>query len=225
MRSVTDKLTWKTLLAEEKEKPYFQHILQFIKSERIAGKRIYPAQQDIFNALKLTPYETVKVVILGQDPYHGPEQAHGLAFSVKPGIPPPPSLQNIFTELKNDLDIPKPRHGCLEQWAEQGVLLLNAVLTVEAGKPQSHAHIGWQQFTDTVIHSLNRHPQPIVFLLWGAYAQQKTALLNSLRHCLLRAPHPSPLSASRGFFGCKHFSKANEWLMQHGREPIHWHLN
>lgn len=224
MTLMTEALTWKTLLGDEKQKPYFQAILNFLKTERAAGKIIYPAQEDIFNALKFTPYENVKVVILGQDPYHGPNQAHGLSFSVRPGVPPPPSLLNIFKELQSDLGIPKPSHGCLEKWAQQGVLLLNAVLTVEADKPQSHAHIGWQQFTDKIIASLNEHPEGIVFLLWGSHAQQKTQLISNLRHKILKAPHPSPLSASRGFLGCKHFSQANQLLTQMGREPIDWQL-
>ncbi len=224
MTTMIETPTWKTILGDEKQKPYFQAILNFIKTERAAGKIIYPAQEDIFNALKFTPFENVKVVILGQDPYHGPNQAHGLAFSVRPGVPPPPSLQNIFKELQADLGIAKPTHGCLEKWAQQGVLLLNAVLTVEADKPQSHAHIGWQRFTDQVITSLNEHPQGIVFLLWGAYAQQKSQLITNLRHRTLKAPHPSPLSASRGFLGCRHFSQANQLLQQLGREPIDWQL-
>lgn len=222
MSTVT--MTWKTLLGDEKEKPYFQAILNFLKAEKAAGKIIYPAQQDIFNALKHTPFEKVKVVIIGQDPYHGPNQAHGLSFSVRPGVPPPPSLLNMFKELQNDLGIPRATHGCLEKWADQGVLLLNAVLTVEANKPQSHAHIGWQRFTDQVISSLNEHPEGIVFLLWGSYAQQKAQLITNLKHKILKAPHPSPLSASRGFLGCKHFSQANMLLKQMGREPIDWQL-
>ena len=224
MAETTTILSWKTMLGEEKQKPYFQKILQFVKNERAAGKKIYPPQQDIFNALKLTPYETVKVVIIGQDPYHGPHQAHGLAFSVREGVRPPPSLPNIFIELNNDLKIPKPHHGCLEKWANQGVLLLNTILTVEAGKPQSHENIGWQQFTDTVIKSLNDHPHPLVFLLWGAHAQRTGLLINSLRHHILKAPHPSPFSANRGFFGCHHFSKANALLKQEGLEEIDWSL-
>lgn len=224
MTTMIDTPTWKTILGDEKQKPYFQAILDFIKTERAAGKIIYPTQEDIFNALKFTPFEKVKVVILGQDPYHGPQQAHGLSFSVRPGVPPPPSLQNIFKELQADLGIPKPSHGCLEKWAQQGVLLLNAVLTVEADKPQSHAHIGWQRFTDQVISCLNDHPQSIIFLLWGAYAQQKSQLITNLRHRILKAPHPSPLSANRGFLGCRHFSQANQLLQQLGREPIDWHL-
>src|SRR3990167_310246 len=224
MTTMTETITWQTVLGEEKEKPYFKAILDFVKKEREAGKTIYPAQKDIFNALKYTPFEAVKVVILGQDPYHGPNQAHGLSFSVKPGVAFPPSLQNIFTELQNDLGIPKPSSGCLEKWAKQGVLLLNAALTVEAGKPQSHANIGWHRFTDAVITSLNQHPEGIVFLLWGSYAQQKSQLIANLRHKILKAPHPSPLSANRGFFGCRHFSKTNELLRQLGRPEIDWLL-
>jgi len=219
-----ETLTWKTLLSDEKQKSYFQAILNFIHTERTAGKIIYPAQADIFNAIKFTPYENVKVVILGQDPYHGENQAHGLSFSVRKGVPLPPSLQNIFKELKNDLDIPNPHYGCLEHWAQQGVLLLNTVLTVEANKPQSHAHIGWQRFTDHVIASLNDHPQGIVFLLWGSYAQQKAQLITNMRHRILKAPHPSPLSAHRGFMGCRHFSQTNQLLQQMGREPIDWRI-
>lgn len=224
MSTTTEAITWKTILGEEKKKPYFQSILDHLKKERAAGKSIYPPQEAVFNALKFTPYEDVKVVILGQDPYHGPNQAHGLSFSVKSGVRPPPSLQNIFTELNNDLGIPRPNHGCLENWARQGVLLLNATLTVEAGKPGSHAEIGWQRFTDTVISSLNEHPQTIVFLLWGAHAQKKAALINNPHHHLLTAPHPSPFSVHRGFYGCKHFSNANALLQQTGREEINWAL-
>lgn len=220
----TSQLTWKSLLGQEKEQPYFKKILEFIQSERQKGKIIYPAQENIFNALKLTPYENVKVVILGQDPYHGPHQAHGLSFSVLPGIKPPPSLMNIFQELHNDLQIPRPQHGCLEKWARQGVLLLNASLTVEAGKPQSHANIGWERFTDHIIKRLNEHPQRIVFLLWGAYAQKKINLINPLKHTVLTSTHPSPLSAYRGFLGCKHFSKTNKILTEKGRLAIDWSL-
>ena len=224
MTTDTQTATWKTVLAGEKEKYYFKKILEFVKQQRMAGKKIYPPQKDIFNALKLTPYENVKVVIIGQDPYHGPGQAHGLAFSVKPGVEPPPSLKNIFLELDNDLGIPEPHHGCLEKWAEQGVLLLNAVLTVEARKPQSHAHIGWQQFTDKIIDTLNEHPEGIVFLLWGSYAQRKGHNIDTNKHAILKSTHPSPLSAYRGFLGCRHFSKANELLKKMGREEIDWQL-
>lgn len=218
-------ITWQTVLAGEKEQAYFQQILNLLEKERSSGKVIYPPQKDIFNALKLTPFAEVRAVILGQDPYHGPGQAHGLAFSVRQGVPPPPSLQNIFLELKNDLGICPPKHGCLESWAKQGVLLLNATLTVEAGKPQSHAQIGWQRFTDKIISCLNEHPQGIVFLLWGSPAQQKSRLINPYKHRILTAPHPSPLSAHRGFLGCKHFSAANSLLKQMGREEIDWRLS
>lgn len=223
MLATTEK-TWSDLLGTEKEKPYFQQIMDFVRKERQSGKRIYPAHSDIFNALKFTPFENVKVVIIGQDPYHGAGQAHGLSFSVLKGVPKPPSLQNIFQELHNDLHIPIPKEGSLEGWAKQGVLLLNASLTVEEGKPQSHSHIGWYQFTDTIIRSLNEHPQGIVYLLWGSYAQRKAELIDQQKHRILTAPHPSPLSAHRGFLGCKHFSKANELLKQLGREPIDWAL-
>ncbi len=223
MTIMTETMTWKTVLSEEKKKPYFQTILNFLKTERAKGKTIYPAQPDVFNSLKYE-FEKVKVVILGQDPYHGPNQAHGLSFSVQSGVAIPPSLQNIFKELHNDCGITTPSTGCLEGWAQQGVLLLNASLTVEAGRPQSHAKIGWQEFTDTVVKSLNRHPQGIVFLLWGAYAQRKSELINNLNHHILKAPHPSPLSASRGFFGCRHFSQANQLLRNMGREEINWNL-
>lgn len=217
-------LDWKSLLSDEKTKPYFIKIMDFLTKERAAGKIIYPAQQNIFNALKHTPFEKVKIVIIGQDPYHGPNQAHGLSFSVKKGVDIPPSLRNIFKELHADIGFKIPNHGCLEEWADRGVLLLNAVLTVEANKPQSHAHIGWQIFTDTVIQKLNLHPQSIVYLLWGSHAQLKESLIDTKKHKILKAPHPSPLSASRGFLGCKHFSKANEILKAAGREPIDWQL-
>ncbi|WP_267256700.1 uracil-DNA glycosylase [Coxiella endosymbiont of Ornithodoros maritimus] len=225
MTTMAETQTWQTVLGEEKEEPYFQETLDFVKKERKAGKIIYPPQKDIFNALKLTPYEAVKVVILGQDPYHAPNQAHGLAFSVRPGVPAPPSLQNIFKELHADLGVPIPSHGFLEKWAKQGVLLLNAALTVEAGKPQSNANIGWHRFTDKVIQSLNDHPEGIVFLLWGFYAQKKSQLITNLRHRILKAPHPSPLSTARGFLGCRHFSKANQLLHEMGRVEIDWSLD
>lgn len=224
MTTAVSAKTWTDILGPEKEKPYFHKIMSFIKAEREANKQIFPPQNEIFTALQLTPFEDVKVVLLGQDPYHGPNQAHGLSFSVKPGVTPPPSLNNIYEELSDDLNIKKPNHGNLEYWAKQGVLLLNSVLTVEAGKPQSHANIGWQQFTDYIISSLNQHPTGVVFLLWGSYAQRKSALINTERHRVLIAPHPSPLSAHRGFFGCKHFSKANELLKKMGRTPIDWQV-
>lgn len=218
-------MDWHSLLGDEKEQPYFQKIMATLQQQRSQGKTIYPAQKDIFNALRLTPFADVKVVIIGQDPYHGPRQAHGLSFSVLPGVVPPPSLQNIFLELKNDLNLQIPKQGCLEKWAKQGVLLLNATLTVEAGNPQSHAKLGWQTFTDKVISSLNNHEKGIVFLLWGASAQQKSPLITNPQHFILCAPHPSPLSAHRGFLGCKHFSKANELLRKAGREIIDWQIH
>ena len=219
-----EELTWKTLLAGERQAPYFRKILEFIESERAAGKTIYPRNPDIFNALHFTPFEAVKVVIIGQDPYHGPNQAHGLCFSVKSGVPPPPSLVKIFQESSHDLGLPPPAHGCLERWARQGVLLLNAVLTVEAGRPQSHANIGWERFTDRVISILNEKKTGLVFLLWGAPARRKCQVIDRTRHTLLEAPHPSPLSAHRGFFGCRHFSKANAVLQRQGQNPIDWSL-
>lgn len=217
-------MDWKTLLAPEKEKKYFCDVLDFVTSERKRGKHIYPAQSDIFNAIKLTPFSDLKVVIIGQDPYHNPGQAHGLAFSVKPGINPPPSLINIYKELHDDCGIQIPNHGCLEKWAQQGVLLLNTVLTVEENKPQSHANIGWEKFTDTIIEKINQHPEKIIYLLWGAHAQKKANLIDTKKHVILTAPHPSPLSAHRGFLSCKHFSKANAFLKNAGRIPIDWKI-
>ena len=217
--------TWHDYLKEEKQQPYFQNILHFIEQELAAGKTIYPPKSQIFNALKLTPFDAVKVVIIGQDPYHGPNQAHGLCFSVKDGVVPPPSLVNIFQELKDDLGIEKPKSGCLEGWAKQGVLLLNAVLSVEAGKAGSHAGIGWERFTDKIISVLNENKEHLVFLLWGSYAIKKAASVDKTKHLVLTTVHPSPLSAYRGFFGCKHFSKANAYLTEHGIEPINWAVN
>lgn len=219
------ELSWKSILQGEKEKPYFQQVIKFVESERSQGKTIYPANSDVFNALSLTPLPETKVVIIGQDPYHGPRQAHGLCFSVQKGVPFPPSLENIFKELHDDLGCPKPPHGCLEEWARQGVLLLNAVLTVEAGKPQSHRGIGWEEFTDRIISVLNKHREKLVFLLWGSSAQKKGAVIDPEKHFILKAPHPSPLSAHRGFFGCRHFSRANELLTRVNREPIRWGLS
>jgi uracil-DNA glycosylase len=216
--------TWQDLLADEKKQIYFQSILDFIKTQQAAGKKIYPQNSDIFNAFKYTPFADVRVIILGQDPYHGPGQAHGLCFSVLPGVTPPPSLQNIFQELRDDLGVSIPNHGCLEKWAKQGVLLLNTVLTVEAGKPQSHANIGWEIFTDKVIRLLNDHKQGLIFLLWGTPAQRKGQIIDTARHHVLKTVHPSPLSANRGFFGCKHFSKANQLLRQMNKPVIDWQL-
>lgn len=195
-----------------------------VERERAAGKIIYPKNSDIFNALTFTPFEEVNVVIIGQDPYHGRNQAHGLCFSVQPGVPAPPSLVNIFQELESDLGLKRPTHGCLEKWAKQGVLLLNAVLTVEAGQPQSHANLGWETFTDKIIYELNARKQGLVFLLWGSPAQKKCASIDPQRHTVLRAPHPSPLSAHRGFFGCKHFSQTNAILRSLGKKEIDWQL-
>lgn len=220
----SNQKNWKDVLAAEKEKYYFQDIMKQLNEKKAAGKTIYPPPDEVFTAFKLTPYSKVKVVIIGQDPYHNAGQAHGLSFSVKKGVAQPPSLSNIFKELRDDLGIAIPNHGCLEAWAKQGVLLLNASLTVEAHQPQSHAKLGWQRFTDKVIESLNQHPQGIVFLLWGSYAQKKAELIDKDKHIILTAPHPSPLSAHRGYFGCKHFSKANEALTRLGREPINWTL-
>ncbi len=219
-----DGLTWRDVLQTEREKRYFQELLAFVEQERQRGKVIYPKNSDVFNALALTPFSEVKVVVLGQDPYHGPNQAHGLCFSVRPPVPPPPSLVNIFLELKADLGIERPSHGCLESWARQGVLLLNAVLTVEADRPGSHAGKGWETFTDRVIQELNQRCSNLVFLLWGAYAQKKANHVDRARHLVLEAPHPSPLSAHRGFLGCRHFSKTNAYLVSLGKNPIDWRL-
>jgi len=216
--------TWTDILGDEKAQPYFKSILQFLSEEKAAGKVIYPESQDLFSAFKETPYEDVKVVILGQDPYHGPGQAHGLSFSVQPGVKPPPSLKNIFKELETDLAMPIPNHGCLKKWANQGVLLLNTSLSVEQNQPQSHAKIGWTTFTDTVISKLNEHEQPLVFLLWGAHAKNKQSLIDGTKHLVLTAAHPSPFSVHQGFFGCQHFSKANAFLSTKGRSPIDWTL-
>lgn len=215
---------WKHVLNEEFEKPYFSEIAAFLKAEKKAGKVIYPPGPLIFNAFNTTPFEQVKLVILGQDPYHGPGQAHGLSFSVPPGIPPPPSLVNIFKELNQDLNIPIPSHGNLEKWAKQGVLLINASLTVEAHNPMSHSKIGWHHFTDGVIRLLSEQKEHIVFILWGGFAKTKQELIDKTKHLILTAAHPSPLSAYNGFYGCRHFSKANEWLIAKGMSPIDWSL-
>lgn len=215
---------WKAVLGEEFDKPYMQALSEFLRGEKAAGKEIFPPGGLIFNALNSTPLERVKVVIIGQDPYHGPGQAHGLCFSVQPGVPVPPSLQNIFKELKRDLNIDPPNHGCLQHWAEQGVLLLNTSLTVEQGKAGSHASAGWQPFTDKVIEVVSRERPHLVFLLWGAHAQSKERLIDPTKHLILRSPHPSPLSAHRGFIGNGHFGRTNKFLEQHGLGTVDWAL-
>jgi len=216
---------WKAPLAPAFLSPYMTVLRQFLAEERRQGKVIYPPPAEYFNALNTTPLSRVKVVILGQDPYHGAGQAHGLCFSVRKGIPAPPSLKNVFREIQMDLGIPPARHGELTHWANQGVLLLNSVLTVEAGNAASHQGRGWEQFTDEVVRVLNEQGEHLVFLLWGSYAQRKGQIINPDRHLILKAAHPSPMAANRGgFFGCRHFSQANAWLEQHGRTPIDWAL-
>ena len=220
---MSDKLTWHDVLADEKEKPYFKETLQAVAQQRAAGVTVYPPQKDVFNAFKLTELADIKVVILGQDPYHGPNQAHGLAFSVLPGVAIPPSLLNMYKELEQDIDgFQRPQHGFLESWATQGVMLLNTVLTVEAGKAHSHARLGWETFTDRVIDAINTHREGVVFLLWGSHAQKKGSIIDAQRHHVLKAPHPSPLSAHRGFLGCRHFSQTNALLSKAGETPIDW---
>ena len=216
--------SWKKMLKNEFTKPYFQQIPLHLKTEKSQGKILYPPGSLIFNAFNTTPFEKVKVVIIGQDPYHGAGQAHGLCFSVPYGIPPPPSLLNIFKELQDDIGIPIPSHGNLTHWAKQGVFLLNASLTVRAGEPMSHSKIGWASFTDTVIKTISEKKKNVVFLLWGKFAQEKQVLIDETRHYILKAAHPSPFSADKGFFGCKHFSKTNELLVKMGKEPIDWKL-
>jgi uracil-DNA glycosylase len=216
--------SWKARVGTQFERPEMQALSAFLRTEKAAGKVIYPPGACIFAALDSTPFEAVKVVILGQDPYHGPGQAHGLCFSVMPGVPAPPSLENIFKEIARDLGIARPDHGCLLPWAKQGVLLLNSVLTVERGLAGSHQGKGWEGFTDACVDALNREREGIVFLLWGSYAQSKGKLIDTRRHRVLKAPHPSPLSAHRGFIGCGHFSRANEYLRQHGLQAIEWRL-
>lgn len=215
---------WDALLADEIQKDYYKKLRAFLISE-YTTRRIYPPMEDIFNALKHTTYSDVRAVILGQDPYHGPGQAHGMCFSVKKGTPPPPSLQNIFKEMKSDLGIDPPAHGELTSWADNGVLLLNTVLTVREGQANSHRGMGWEQFTDRIIQLLNQREKPMVFLLWGGNARSKARLITNPNHLVLQCAHPSPLSAYNGFFGCRHFSKANEFLTGHGMEPINWKLD
>jgi uracil-DNA glycosylase len=216
--------SWKTRLADAFDSDGMRALAAFLRDEKRAGKTIYPPGPQIFAALDRTPFERVKVVILGQDPYHGPGQAQGLCFSVPPGVPPPPSLVNIFAELARDLGVPRPDHGCLTHWADQGVLLLNAVLTVEHGLAGSHQGKGWETFTDAIVDLVNRERDGVVFMLWGAYAQAKGRLVDGRRHLVLKAPHPSPLSAHRGFIGCGHFSAANRYLAARGGTPIDWSL-
>jgi uracil-DNA glycosylase len=216
--------SWKKVLKEEFEKPYFQHIITFLKAEKATGKVIYPPGPLIFNAFKQTPFDKLEVVLLGQDPYHNKGQAHGLSFSVPDGVPKPPSLVNIFKELHNDLGINIPESGNLEKWARQGVLLLNASLTVRQNEPGSHAKTGWLQFTDSVIRKISDEKEGVVFLLWGKFAQEKQALIDETKHFVLKAAHPSPYSANNGFFGCRHFSMTNELLMKQHKSPIDWKL-
>jgi uracil-DNA glycosylase len=215
--------SWKKLLDTEFQQPYFATIRQFLLKERSENKTVYPPGPLIFNAFNLTPFDKLKVVILGQDPYHGPGQAHGLCFSVSNGVPPPPSLVNIFKELHNDLGIPIPKTGNLTKWAEQGVMLLNALLTVRANQPASHKDAGWETFTDAVIRNISAHKSGVIFLLWGKFAQNKEALIDGTKHYILKAAHPSPFSVTN-FFGCRHFSKTNELLRLQGREAINWLL-
>jgi uracil-DNA glycosylase len=220
--------SWLEPLRGEFDSPYMAELRRFLVEEKAAGKRIFPAGSEWFRALDLTPLDKVRVVILGQDPYHGAGQAHGLCFSVRPGVRTPPSLVNIFKEMETDLGIAPARHGFLEHWAQQGVLLLNAVLTVEMGLAASHQGRGWERFTDAVVHLVNARDEPVVFLLWGSHAQRKAAAVDSIdrggRHLVLKAPHPSPLSAHNGFFGSRHFSKANAFLESRGLPPIDWAL-
>lgn len=217
------KNDWHDLLSGEFEKPYYQELRQFLIQEYRRGP-VYPDMYDIFSALHLTPFSETKVCIIGQDPYHGPGQAHGLSFSVKPGVKPPPSLQNIFKELHDDIGCPIPNHGCLEHWARQGVLLLNSVLTVRGGQANSHRGKGWERFTDRIVELLVARPQPVVFILWGRNAQEKVPMVDTTRHHVIASPHPSPFSADRGFFGSRPFSRANEFLRRVGIEPIDWEI-
>jgi uracil-DNA glycosylase len=215
---------WLKPLQAEFDQPYMKQLRAFLLAEKQAGKCIFPNGKELFSAFNHTPLDKVKVVILGQDPYHGEGQAHGLCFSVKPGVRVPPSLKNIYKELNEELDLPIPVHGHLTHWADQGVLLLNSVLSVESGRAASHQGKGWEAFTDRVIEVINEELEGVVFMLWGSYAQRKGAIIDSARHCVLKAPHPSPLSAHRGFFGCGHFIQANDYLQSRGVVPIDWRL-
>lgn len=215
---------WLEALGEEFDEPYIGELRDFLQARKQAGAEVYPPGSSIFNALDSTPPSKVKAVILGQDPYHGPGQAHGLCFSVRPGVRVPPSLVNIYKELHSDIGFAIPRHGCLQAWAEHGVLLLNAVLTVERGNAGAHQGKGWERFTDRIVEVVNAGPNPVVFLLWGSHAKKKGQGIDRSRHLVLTAPHPSPLSAHRGFLGCRHFSRANQWLEEQGQAPIDWSL-
>ncbi|BFM20305.1 uracil-DNA glycosylase [Gilvimarinus japonicus] len=223
-RNIQLESGWLAELGDEFDQPYMRQLKTFLKAEKQAGKVIYPPSGEMFNAFNSTPFAQVKVVILGQDPYHGPGQAHGLSFSVPSGVRIPPSLQNIFKEIERDLGIPRPNHGNLQAWAEQGVLLLNATLSVEQANAGSHQKRGWEQFTDHAIEALNRDREGLVFLLWGSYAQKKGRLIDTNKHLVLKSVHPSPLSAHRGFLGCGHFSQVNEYLQAKGQAPIDWAL-
>jgi uracil-DNA glycosylase len=216
--------SWFKPLREEFDAEYMEALRKFLHEQKLLGKKTYPAGSEIFSALNATHFDKVKVVILGQDPYHGPGQAHGLCFSVRPGVRLPPSLRNIYKELAADVGFIPPQHGCLSEWAEQGVLLLNSVLTVEAGLAASHQGKGWEKFTDCIVNELNVNASGIVFILWGSYAQKKGAMIDRNRHLVLQSPHPSPLSASRGFFGNHHFSRSNEYLIANNKPPINWQL-
>ncbi|WP_448096083.1 uracil-DNA glycosylase [Luteibacter yeojuensis] len=216
--------SWKERIGDYLDRPEMRALSAFLREEKARGKTIYPPGPDIFNAFAHTPFDKVRVVILGQDPYHGPGQAHGLSFSVRPGVRVPPSLQNMFKEIEDSLGIPRPDHGCLTPWADRGVLLLNAVLTVEAGQAGSHQGKGWEGFTDAAIDALNREREGLVFMLWGSHAQKKGQLIDGRRHKILRSVHPSPLSAHRGFMGCGHFAQANAYLESRGEPPIDWSL-
>lgn len=217
------KTDWNPVLRAEFDKPYWAELQEFVFEER-SHHQVFPPHEEVFAALHLTPYQDVKVLVLGQDPYHGPGQAHGLCFSVKPPVPPPPSLQNIFKELAEDVGVTIPEHGSLTRWAEQGVLLLNATLTVRAHQAGSHQNKGWETFTDQVIEAVSAKEETVVFILWGSYARRKKALIDASRHVILESPHPSPLSAHRGFFGSRPFSQSNEALVAAGREPVDWSL-
>ncbi|WP_152978871.1 uracil-DNA glycosylase [Shewanella xiamenensis] len=217
--------TWQAFIDHQRTQPYYQQLIAFVNQQREAGKVIYPPKEDVFNAFKTTPLEQVRVVLIGQDPYHGPNQAHGLCFSVKRGVKSPPSLANMYKELVNDIPgFHIPNHGDLTAWAEQGILMLNTVLTVEQGQAHSHANAGWEIFTTEALKLLNAQQRPIIFVLWGSHAIKKGAVINAPQHQILSGPHPSPLSAYRGFFGCGHFSKVNQLLMARGEVPIQWQV-